>query len=400
MVGPAQSIPQTIPSGRGGGGRGVVRLSEVAVRAGVSTSTASRALNRPDQVSPAAVARVQEVAAQLGYAPNPFARSLRVQESRTLGLVVSDATNPFFAEVARGIEAACFRAGYTLILCNSDRSLEKERQQARVLAEKRVDGVLLFSTSDASAATIDWLSEQRVPVVLVERPSPVLRSGGGVDCVLSDNAGGVRAALEHLARLGHRRVACLAGGLDAAHYAQRVAAFRAVGTELGLEDPGPGETGLVRTGLTTYADGQRAAAELLSSASPPTAVFCTTDTLAIGAVRGAALCGKAVPADVSVVGYGGTEITAYTQPPLTCVVQEKLAVGTRAVAVLLERLRERQAQRARAGEDSAAGARRQHVVPARLVVRESTASRTLRGEESGAPSGGARQKSVAGSTGR
>jgi LacI family transcriptional regulator len=296
-----------------------------------------------------------------------------VRQSKTLGVIVPDSTNPFFAEVARGIEAACFRAGYTLILCNSDRSLEKEAAQAQALAEKRVDGVLLFSTSDASAATIGWLSEQRVPVVLVERPSPVLPSGGGVDCVLSDNAGGVRAALEHLARLGHRRVACLAGGLDAAHYAQRVAAFRAVAPALGFDHPGPGETGLVRAGLTTYADGQRAAAELLSSAAPPTALFCATDTLAIGAVRGAALCGKAVPADVSVVGYGGTEITAYTQPPLTCVVQEKLAVGTRAVAALLERLSERHARRARAGEGLAAGAPRQIVVPARLVVRESTA---------------------------
>jgi LacI family transcriptional regulator len=358
----------------------VASLADVARAAGVSVSTASRALSRPEMIGEEAVARVRAAATTLGYVPNPFARSLRVQRSKTLGVIVPDSTNPFFAEVARGIEEACFRAGYTLILCNSDRSLEKERRQAQVLVEKRVDGVLLFNTADASAATIAWLLAQRVPVVLVERPSPSLALA--VDCVLSDNAGGVRLALEHLAELGHRRLACLAGPLDAAHYAERVTAFRAIAAELELHHPGEGEAGLVRAGLTTYADGERAAAELLTTATPPTALFCTTDTLAIGAVRGAAACGKTVPAEVSVIGYGGTEITAYTQPPLTCVVQEKLAVGARAVAALLERLSERhgpgaqpelpaQLQQERQ-EPLAARARRQ-IVPTRLVVRESTA---------------------------
>jgi LacI family transcriptional regulator len=337
----------------------VVRLSEVAVRAGVSTSTASRALNRPDQVSPAAVARVQEVAAQLGYAPNPFARSLRVQESRTLGLVVSDATNPFFAEVARGIEAACFRAGYTLILGNADRSHEREAAQARVLYQQRVDGVLLFNLDDGSAGTITWLLERQLPVVLVERRSP----GPPADAVLSDNPAGVREAVRHLADLGHRRIACLAGDVRASHYAERVAAFRAAVAELGLA----GSPAMLRTGLLTYADGQQAATELLGPGAPaaPTALLCTTDTLAIGALRGAAVSGRRVPQDVAVVGYGNTEVTAYCQPTLTCVAQDKPAVGARAVRVLLRRVAQR-----------AAGRRwraRVHRIPTRLVVRESTA---------------------------
>src|SRR6266545_3582815 len=131
-------------------------------------------------VRPELAAQVRALATQLGYVPNHFARSLRVQESKTLGLIVPDSTNPFFAEVARGIEAACFRAGYTLILCNSDRSVEKELAQARVLSEKRVDGVLLFSTSDASAATLDWMVKRSLPAVLIERRSPagMVWSGG------------------------------------------------------------------------------------------------------------------------------------------------------------------------------------------------------------------------------
>jgi LacI family transcriptional regulator len=331
-------------------------LADVARQAGVSTSTASRALNRPEMVSREVVMRVREAAETLGYAPNPFARSLRARVSKTLGLIVPDNTNPFFAEVAKGIEAACFRAGYTLILCNSDRSLEKESAQARLLYEKRVDGVLLFNTSDASAPTIEWLLARSMPTVLLERRPP----GLAVDCVISDNADGVRSAIAHLAGLGHRRIACLLGDLGTSHYAERLAAYRATVRELGLAT----EEDLVRTDLITYADGQRAAEDLVRGADPPTALFCATDTLAIGAVRGVAIAGRRVPDDVSIVGYGDTAPAAYQQPPLTAVAQEKLAVGARAVRVLLLRL----AQHARGQEWQP----RTQVVSTRLVVRQSS----------------------------
>lgn len=344
-------------------------LGEVARRVGVATSTASRALNRPELVKPEIVARVRAVAEELGYTPNPFARSLRLQGSKTLGLIVPDNTNPFFAEVAKGIEAACFRVGYTLILCNSDRSLEREREQARVLYEKRVDGVLLFNTSDGSRATVEWLLDRSLPVVLVERRLP----GISVDYVISDNVGGVREAIEHLAQLGHRRIACLGGDDRATHYAERLTACRSVMRELGLQV----DASLIRAGLVMYADGQRAAIELLAAPAPPTALFCTTDTLAIGALRGAALIRRRVPADVAVVGYGDTEVCAYVQPPLTTVVQQKLAVGTRAVQLVLDRL----AERGR-GEQSAA---QEQVIPTRLVVRESSTVDTEGGRQ--APAG-------------
>jgi LacI family transcriptional regulator len=331
-------------------------LADVARVAGVSTSTASRALSRPEMVRAGVVERVRSAASDLGYTANPFARSLRLQASKTLGLIVPDSTNPFFAEVARGIEAACFRAGYTLILCNSDRSLEKEAAQATVLAEKRVDGVLLFNHSDQSAPTIHSLIAGGVPLVLVERRSP----GPAVDCVVSDNASGVRQAIEHLAARGYRRIACLAGPLSASHYVERVDAFVDAVAALGL----PSDGRLVRHGLISFADGQQIAQELLTQPRPPTALFCTTDSLAIGALRGAAVLGRLVPDEVAVVGFGNTEITAFTQPPLTSVGQQRLAVGARAVRALLERIEQR-----------AAGVTykpQTHVVPTQLVVREST----------------------------
>jgi LacI family transcriptional regulator len=172
----------------------------------------------------------------------------------------------------------------------------------------------------------------------------------------------VREAVRHLAGLGHRRIACLAGDVRASHYAERVNAFRAAVAELGLVT----SPAMLRTGLLTYADGQQAAAELLGAGAPtdPTALLCTTDTLAIGALRGAANSGRRVPQDVAVVGYGNTEVTAYCQPTLTCVAQDKPAVGARAVRVLLRRVAQR-----------AAGRRwraRVYRIPTRLVVREST----------------------------
>ena len=267
-----------------------------------------------------------------------------------------DSTNPFFAEVAKGIEDACFRAGYALVRCNSDRSPEKEFAQARLLREKRVDGVLLFSIGEASGDTITWLQVHSLPVLLLERRS----SQAAVDCVVSDNAAGVRAAIDHLARLGHRRVACLIGNLDAAHYADRLTAYEEAVRDFGLIE----EASFVRSELTSYADGLSATVDLLQLSGPPTALFCATDTLAIGALRGTATAGKRIPGDISIVGYGDIELAAFVQPPLTSVVQEKETVGAKAVRLLLRRVGQQQEGRSwRASVQ---------VVPTRLVVREST----------------------------
>jgi LacI family transcriptional regulator len=271
-------------------------------------------------------------------------------------LIVPDNTNPYFAEVARGIEEACFRAGYTLFLCNSDQSLEKEAAQARVLYDKRVDGVLLFNASDASIATVQWLLQREVPVVIVERRL----SARGVDCVISDNRDGVRQAMQYLAGLGHRRIACLLREADVSHYAERLAAYKTCIAELGLaRDPA-----LIRIGVSSHADGQWAAGELLNGADPPSALFCFSDTIALGALRGAVLAGRCVPRDVAVVGFGNTAVSGFTEPPLTTVAQERLAVGSMAVRFLLQRIKSPAARLTRA---------RTRVIPTRLVVRESTA---------------------------
>lgn len=334
----------------------MVALADVARSAGVSEATASRALNRPEMVRSEVVERVREAAGRLGYVPNPFARSLRVQGSKTIGLIIPDNTNPFFAEVAKGIEAACFEAGYTLILANSDRSLEKEAAQAQVLYEQRVDGVLLFNTNDASAETMQRLLDRSLPVVLVERRSP----GPPVDAVLSDNRTSIRVAIEHLVDLGRRRIAFLVGDVTASHYAERLSAYQETIAELGLHAGGD----LVHTNVVSYAEGQAAAEVLARSARPPTALLCATDTLAIGALRGLATMGLKVPEDIAVIGYGDTEISAYTTPSLTTVGQQKHLVGATAVEILLHRLH------ARRGE---APPPRTRVIPTTLVIRESTA---------------------------
>jgi DNA-binding LacI/PurR family transcriptional regulator len=203
-------------------------------------------------------------------------------------------------------------------------------------------------------------------LVLVER-RPV---GPDLDSVISDNRGGVRSAVEHLASLGHRRIGCLVADLGATHYADRLAAYREAVALRGLDV----DESLIRSGLVTYADGLSGARELLGIARPPTALFCMSDTLAIGALRGVVVAGKRIPDDVSVVGFGSTEITGFTNPPLTSVGQQRIAVGAMAVRVLLRQRPPRSAPE-RPGAERNALARPKpeaHVVPTQLVVREST----------------------------
>ena len=223
--------------------------------------------------------------------------------------------------------------------------------------------MLLFSAADASAGTVAWLQARGVPVVLVERRPPGLGVARGL-CP-ERQPGGTRQAVEHLFAQGYRRLACLAGPLGSGHYAERVGAFREALAGLGL----PAAERLVQPGLLTFADGQRGAEDLLAGPHPPDALLCTTDTLAIGALRGAAVAGREVPREVGVVGFGNTEITAYTQPPLTSVGQQRLAVGARAVRVLLRRRPEPRGP----GHPDATGGARTYVFSTRLVVRQSTA---------------------------
>ena len=308
---------------------------DVAREAGVSRATVSYVINnRTDgnvRISEETRCRVLEAIEELGYRPNVLARSLRQGQTHTIGMIVPDNTNPFFAEVARGVEDTSFEQGYSVILCNSDGDLDKELLYTNVLAEKRVDGIL-FVAAGMSTEHICALQERRMPVVVVDRDIPDV----AVDSVMTANERGGWLATRHLIELGHRHIGCIAGPSDVTPSAERVTGYRQALREAGLAV----DEALILKGDFQYESGYQATRQLLSMEDPPTAIFACNDLMAVGAISAAVGLGRQVPMDLSVVGFDDVPLASFANPALTTIVQPKHEIGVVAATMLLERMRD------------------------------------------------------------
>jgi LacI family transcriptional regulator len=298
--------------------------------AGVSVTTVSHVINETRPVSDGLRLRVTAAAHELGYRPNLLARGLRCGQTHTLGVIVPDSANSFFAELTRGIEDTAFEVGYNIILCNSDGNLDKELLYANVLTLKQVDGIL-FVAAGVSAEHIVALRGQDVPVVIVDRELPETAA----DSVLTDNSHGGWLATRHLLDLGHRRIGCVAGPGDLAPSAARLSGFRRALAEARI----PADEGPVAQGDFRYRGGHQAAHRLLSTDSSLTAIFACNDLMAIGAISAAVETGRHVPSDLSVVGFDNVSAAAFSNPTLTTVAQPTHEMGVVAARMLLDRLR-------------------------------------------------------------
>src|SRR5579875_1758833 len=278
-------------------------MKDVASLAGVAVGTVSNVLNHPGLVRPQTRARVEAAMEQLGFIPNGSARQLRAGRSRCLGLVVLDITNPFFTEVARGVEDYAQAAGYAVILCNSDEAEDKERRYLRVLEEQRVRGILITPVH-GSAPTIKGIRDRGTPVVLLDRPGPP----GHCSVAVDDRRGG-ELAVAHLLALGHRRIALVNGPLAIRQCADRRRGADAADELRAFAPSGPGA---------------------------PTAAFCTNDLLALGLLRRLSQLGAQVPGDVAIVGYDDIDFAADSAVPLTSVRQPKYQLGWAAAELLLD----------------------------------------------------------------
>jgi LacI family transcriptional regulator len=323
-------MTKATPRGHAAPDTGRASIHDVAQRAGVSVTTVSHALNRTRFVSDAARAKVEEAAHALGYVPSQVARGLKHNTTRTLGMLVPNNSNPYFAEIIRGVEHHCFAAGYSLLLCNSNDDAERQADHLRVLAERRVDGLVLVASGD-DAAIVSCCKDLRLPLVLVDREIDSIDA----DLIEVDHAAGGELATAHLLSLGHARVACIGGPADLRPSQQREAGWRRALAAAGVK---PRADELVRGDFGPQG-GAAAMHRLLESARPPSAVFVCNDLMAIGALHAAHAEGIAVPGALSVVGFDDIELAAYTHPPLTTVAQPKEAIGTGAAGLLLERLR-------------------------------------------------------------
>lgn len=302
-----------------------VTRNEVARAAGVSPAVVSYVLNDgPRPVSAAARARVLEAVALLGYRRDGLARSLRVGRTHTLGLVVPDATNPFFAELARAIEDAAYRRGYAVLVCNSADDVVRERAYIESLAERRVDGLILVSaTEDQDVSDLTGLS---IPVVALDR-SP---DAAPISTIRTRNEQAAYAGTRHLIEHGHRRIGLIAGP------GRGVSDDRAAGWRRALAEHGLDEGPLVRAEFG-FDGGRRAVFDLLASAHPVTAVLAASDVQAVGATGALHARGLHVPSDIAVVAIDGTRASANTVPPLTTVAQAIGAMAEAAVEHLIER---------------------------------------------------------------
>jgi LacI family transcriptional regulator len=301
-------------------------LRHVAALAGVSFKTVSRVVNGEPGVRPATAARVSDAVRQLGFRRNEIASSLKRSGRRqTIGLVIEDMANPFFSTIARAVEEVARDRGLMLITASSDEDCERERQVIDSLVERRVDGLLVVPAG-RDHSFLSQEIDMGVAVVFVDRPPGQLRA----DCVLLDNVGGARRAVEHLLAYGHRRIAVLGDRPDVFTIAERYDGYRAAIEAAGIAvDPA-----LVRLSLRGTEDARAEVNKLLELPSPPTALFAINNRMAIGAVQALAVHGD----HVGLVGFDDFELAGFVSPPVSVVTYDTQAMGRQAAELLLRRM--------------------------------------------------------------
>jgi LacI family transcriptional regulator len=304
-------------------------VKDVAAAAGVSLGTVSNVLNRPEVVSAGTRERVERAMAELGFVRNEFARHLRMGTSRTIAYVMLDATNPFFTDVAQGIEVAVEGADLSVVICNSNNRSVREQTHLAQLMEQRVQGILL-TPIDPQAPWIEAVAERGVPLVLVDRA----REDDRFCSVAVDDVLGGRLAVEHLVDQGHRRVAFIGGPTSLGQVRDRFTGAQQAWQEAGLP---PEDLIELTTSALTVAEGRGAGERLagLSAARRPTAAFCANDITALGLLQHAIGAGWRVPADLAIVGYDDIEFASAAAVPLTSVRQPREELGRTATQLLL-----------------------------------------------------------------
>jgi LacI family transcriptional regulator len=304
-------------------------IKAVAARAGVSVGTVSNVLNRPDQVADTTRAKVEKAMGELGFVRNRSASALKAGRSHSLGLVVLDIGNPFFTEIARGVEHAAAEQGYAVLLCNADESVARQDTHLTFLEEQRVGGVLI-TPADADGRHIELLRSRGTAVVLVDEPG-----NDGCCSVAVDDVRGGELAGEHLLGLGRRRIVYVTGPDTIRQCADRGAGLRRAVATAGV-DPGAAIRRVEIPALNGD-EGHKATDRVLADGWPD-AVFCANDVVALGVLRGLLEAGRSVPDDVALVGYDDIEFAATAAVPLTSVQQPAQQIGRTAATLLLEEI--------------------------------------------------------------
>lgn len=330
------------------------KIEDVARQAGVSTATVSRVLSGKPYVSDDLRERVIGAVQELNYRPSRVARSLRVQRSSIVGLIVSDIQNPFFTAIVRAIEDVAYQHKYSVFLCNSDENTEKETMCVELMVAEHVAGVILSPTLGQSDI-YRQLAEAGVPAVAIDRRV----TNVDIDSVLVDNVSAACDVVRHLLEMGHRRIGAIIGTPVSSTGEERLRGYVDALHSSGL----PVEPELIRTGMPRIATGHEFTHELLSLRNPPTALFTGNNLLTIGALSAVHERGLHIPEDIALAAFDEMDWTAFVRPALTVVAQPTYDLGRTAVELLLQRMEDPDRPY------------QEVVLPATVHIRESTSRR-------------------------
>ncbi|CAM4493652.1 LacI family transcriptional regulator [Paenibacillus endophyticus] len=327
-------------------------IYDVAREAGVSIAAVSQVINGKGKISEQRRQEIVQVMERLNYQPSVIASALTGKKTFTLGLLVPDISNPFFAEIARAVEDQSHHLGYSLFICSTDNKKERAERYLSLMQQKRVDGMII-GTGIANKSTLASLMKGRAPVVVIAREAKLAAK----TVIIDDYCGGGLAA-SHLLEQNHVQVGLLSENEEVSSSRERIRGFVSKWNEAGLNI---GADRIRICGDELVQDGKSQAGELLRGPNPPTALFCCNDLLAIGALKAAKELGLRIPEDVSIIGFDNTILAELTDPPLTTVAQPTKQMGQLAVDSLIEMLE--------SGEKND----ERIVLQPELVIRQSTA---------------------------
>ncbi|MCM3791511.1 LacI family transcriptional regulator [Domibacillus indicus] len=328
-------------------------IYDVAEKAGVSISTVSKVLNNKGHLAEKTRKKVKATMLELNYQPSVVA-SVR-KRIQTIGLLIPDIANPFMAEIARVIENHVKRYGYSLMICSTDNDLKNEVEYVSILKQKYTDGIIV-ATGLKREEAVKELIKADIPIALLSRDVPSL----AVNTVLVDDYLGGYEATNHLISLGHQKIAMITEDTTFSTLQARVNGYKKALEEAGLSY----DKNLVLTNNTSLEEGKKSMLSLLKKVSPPTAVFASTESLAIGAMQGAHELNLNVPDEVSIIGFDDTVLSTICEPPLTTVAQPIEEMGEKAVELLIEEIEKKKASKQRV------------MLSPKLIVRKSTAPKS------------------------
>jgi len=331
-----------------------ITIKDIARIANVSHTTVSRALNAKSRIRNETKERILSIASELNYQPNFVARSLVMKRTKMLGLVITTIANPFYTELAQGIEATAIELGYNIILCSTHSDLSIEKRYIEMLRSKGVDGII-FTSAHMGDPNITALADDEFPIILVNRRTyhPGVREK--VDYVGVNNMLGGFLAVEHLIRLGHKRIGVIGGSSESSVGFERLEGGKRALAAYGVEERGEYflEGDFLRN--SGYQGGKR----FLEMAEPPSAIFATNDYMALGTYMALAEEDIRVPEEMALVGFNDIEFTAMKGVELTTIGQKKYEMGSIAVKTLVEKI-----------EKGEAGSPEEIILEPELIIRK------------------------------